>query len=72
MSKKIQIDGKDLEIESLSKKAKETLLSIQFAENKMMELKNLNAIFQRAKNSYVDSLKKEMITKKAGLMLDND
>ena len=63
MSKKIQIDGKDLEIESLSKKAKETLLSIQFAENKMMELKNLNAIFQRAKNSYVNSLKKEMITK---------
>ena len=72
MSEKIRFDGKEFEINTLSKIAKETYLSMQFAEDKLKELHNLKAIFQRATNSYVESLKKEVISKKAGLILDND
>lgn len=72
MSEKIRFDGKEIEINTLTKIAKEAYLSMQFAEDKLRELHNLMAIFQRATNSYVESLKKEVISKKAGLILDND
>ena len=70
MSQKFQLDGIEHDVSSLSEKGKSTLLSLQFTAQKMKELDNMHALLQRAKNSYIDGLKKEMLAKKAGLILD--
>jgi hypothetical protein len=70
MSQKFQLDGIEHDVSSLSEKGKSTLLSLQFTVQKMKELDNMHALLQRAKNSYIDGLKKEMLAKKAGFILD--
>lgn len=70
MSQKFQLDGVEYEVSSLSEVGKSTLFSLQFAVKKMQELDNMHALLQRAKNSYIDGIKKEMLAKKAGLILD--
>ncbi len=72
MGQKIKLDDKEYEAENLSDQARATLASLQFATKRMKELNNMQAVLQRAKNSYVDSLKKEMISKKSGLLFGED
>lgn len=72
MAKKIKLDGKEYETENLSETAKSQLASLQFATQRLQELTNMQAILQRAKNSYIDSLKQEMIADKAGFLLGDD
>ena len=72
MSATIKLDGKEYEVEKLSQEAQTILKSLQFADTRVSELTNMQAILQRAKNSYVDSLKKEMLTEKAGFLFGED
>lgn len=72
MSAIIKLDGKEYEVEKLSQEAQTILKSLQFADTRVSELTNMQAILQRAKNSYVDSLKKEMLTEKAGFLFGED
>ncbi len=72
MGKKVKVDDKEYDVENLSSQAKATLASLQFATTKMQELINMQALLQRAKNSYIDSIKQEMISNKAGLLLEED
>lgn len=71
MGQKIRLDDIELDAEALSSQGKATLLSLQFASNRLDELGNMTALLQRAKNSYVDSLKKEMLSQKAGIIIDD-
>ena len=71
MGPKIKLDNIELDAEALSSQGKATLLSLQFASNRLDELGNMTALLQRAKNSYVDSLKKEMLSQKAGIIIDD-
>ena len=68
MGQKIKFEGKEYELEKLSDQAKLTLTSMQFADIRLKELNNMQALLQRAKNSYVEDLKQEMLSSKAGLL----
>lgn len=72
MGKKVKVDDKEYDVENLSSQAKATLASLQFATSQMQELINMQALLQRAKNSYIDSIKQEMVSNKAGLLLGED
>ena len=72
MGQKVKLDDKEYDVERLSDSAKDVLQSFKFTNRRLRELENMRAILQRAKNSYVESLKKEVISDKAGLLIGND
>jgi hypothetical protein len=72
MGEKITFEGTEYDIDRLSDEAKATLNSIQFVVSRISELSNTQALLQRAKNSYLESLKKEILSQKAGFFLDDD
>ncbi len=72
MGQKIKLEDQEYEVEDLSDQAKVTLASLQFATTKMQELVNMQALLQRAKNSYVESLKQEVLSSKGGFNFGED
>ena len=72
MGEKIRLDGKDYEVKNLSEQGKTTLAKLQFATTRKQELKNMQALLRCAKNSYVESLKKEMLSDKSGFLFGDD
>jgi hypothetical protein len=72
MAQKIKLDDKEYEVEALSDEVRAKLNLIQFATKREQELTNMQALLQRAKNSYIESLKQEMLSKKAGFLFDED
>jgi hypothetical protein len=72
MGQKIKIEDKEYDAENLSDQGKATLVSLKFATMRMKELTNMQALLMRARNSYVESLKQEMLSSKAGFLLEND
>ena len=72
MVQKIKLDDKEYEVETLSDEVKAKLNLIQFATKREQELTNMQALLQRAKNSYIESLKQEMLSNKAGFLFDED
>ena len=72
MVKKIMFDNTEYDYAKLSESAKVALTSLKFSENRISELSNIHAVLQRAKKSYIESLKKEMISDKAGFVLEDD
>ena len=72
MGQKIKLAGEEYEVEDLSDQAKVGLAHHQFALTKIQELTNMQALLQRAKNSYVESLKKEVLSSKGGFNFSED
>ena len=72
MTEKIKLEDKEYAIDDLTDIAKATLTSLQFVNNRLQELNNLQAVLQRAKYSYTDSLRKEILSDKAGLIFQDD
>ena len=72
MSQIVKIDDKEYELDKLSDNARSTLNALKFVTGRLKELDNMRIFLRRAKNSYVDGLKKEMISNKAGLLFDDD
>ena len=72
MGKKLSLDGAEYEVADLSDQAKTILNSLNFANSRIQELTNLQALHQRAKLSYIESIKKEMLSSKAGLVLNDE
>ena len=72
MGQKLKLGENEYEVENFSDQVKATLASLQFADNRIQELGNMQSLLQRAKNSYIDSLKKEMLSSKAGLLIGDD
>ena len=72
MGQKLKLGNNEYEAESLSDQAKATLASLRFADARMQELGNMKSLLQCAKNSYMDSLKKEVLSNKAGLLIGED
>ena len=72
MGQKIKLGDKEYEVENFSEQAKATIASLQFANTRMQELNNMQALLQRAKNSYVESLKKEVLSSKGGFNFSED
>lgn len=72
MSTKIRLDNEEYELEEIKDEIKSNLATLEFVSNQIKELQNMQAILQRAKISYMNDLKKEMIAKKSGFILDTD
>lgn len=72
MTKKIKLWDKEYAIDDLTDVAKATLIPLQFANNRLQELNNMQAVLQQAKTSYLESFKKEILSDKAGLILQDD
>ena len=72
MVDKINIDGKVFNIDDLSESAQQKVTSLQFSEQKIIELKNLNALLQKAKVGYVETLKNEIISDKSGFLFNEE
>ncbi len=72
MSKKISFDGKDYDIDKLSDIAQTQINLLAFSTQKLQDLNNMQALLQRAKNSYLKSLKKEMLSQKSGFLFNED
>ena len=74
MAQKINIDGQlyNIEEENFSPEVKAKLALIQFSTSREQELTNMTALLQRAKNSYIESLKKEMLSQKSGFLFGDD
>jgi len=72
MAQKIKLDDAEYEVENMSDQAKAYIATLKFTDTRLQELTNMRALLQRAKNSYVDSLKKEMLSSKAGFLFDDE
>ena len=72
MVQKIRLDDMEYDVQNLTDKARSNLISFKFATNRIEELTNITALLQRAKISYMDSLKKEMLSSKAGFNFSDD
>ena len=71
MAQKIQLGGNEYDTVNLSDQGKVLLNLLQFSTQKLQELNNMQALLQRAKNSYIESLKQEILSQKAGYLLDD-
>lgn len=65
----LRIDGVDYDSAQLSEAEQAQLAALQHAEAQIRELTNMKALLTRAKNSYVEELKREIIKGKSGVDL---
>ena len=72
MGEKIQLVGKEYDTDQLSEAGLITLSFLRFATAREKEVTNNLALLERAKNSYIRSLKNEMISNKAGFQFDDN
>lgn len=72
MAKMIKLDDTEYEVENLSDTAKATLAQLEFVTQHLSELKNMCKLLQRARKSYIGSLKNEMLAEKAGFLFGED
>ena len=71
MAQKIKLGDKEYDAANLSEQGMTVLNLLQFSTQKLQELNNMQALLQRAKNSYIESLKQEILSQKAGYLLDD-
>ena len=57
---KLNFDGQEYEVESMSEKGKLTVKSLQFVEAKILELSNQKAVYNAAKTHYIARLQIEI------------
>jgi len=72
MGQKIKLEDKEYDVENLSDQARVALQGLEFATTRVRELINMKAVLRRAKLSYLESLKKEMISDKAGFLFNDE
>lgn len=64
----ITFDKTDYDVSLLGGSGRTTLSMLDFVTGRITELENKTAAMQSAKNSYVKSLKQELLIAKAGLV----
>ena len=72
MAEKFKLDDREYDINQLSEDAKSQVVALKFVNNRMQELNNHLALLQRAKNSYLESLKKEVLSDRAGFLFEEN
>lgn len=72
MSQKVKIDDVEYELDELSDTAKKSFKALQFVTNRIYELDNMRILLRRAKKRFMEDLKKEMISSKAGFLFEED
>ena len=72
MGQKIKFEDKEYEVEDLSGQAKKMLALLKFVTSRIQETNNMHALLQKARSSYIKSLKQEMLSNKAGVLFGED
>ena len=72
MDQKFKLENKEYDVENLSRQGKETLNNLQFTTRRIQELFNTKSLLARAKKSYIDDLKKEIISNKTGFIVEDE
>ena len=72
MPDKVKIGGKEYSLDDFNESGKAQLASLNFTLKKIKELENMQALLQRAKNSYIESLKTEVLASKTGFFVEED
>lgn len=72
MGQKIKLDNEEYDVDDLSDQARVTVELLQFTTSRSHELNNMKALLTRAQKSYLDSLKKEIVSNKGGFEIDID
>ena len=67
MAQKINIDGHEYDIGSLSETAQKFFEQLRGLDMVINEKNNLSAVLVKAKKAYISDLKSEMLSRKAGL-----
>jgi hypothetical protein len=70
MDYKVNYGGKEHLLNNLGDQSKENLAKLNFITTRLRELNNMQALLQCAKNSYIQSLKQEILSSKSGLQLN--
>ena len=65
------VDNKTYDVDSLSKQASETYALLLFSQSQVRELIDMNAVFSRAKNSYIQELRLEISKAQSGVDLSS-
>ena len=72
MGRKFKIDDTEYDTDNITENARTALTGLKFAEDRLRELNDLRAVMQRSKNSYIESIKREMLSDKSGFLLSDD
>lgn len=70
MSDNLNFDGRKIDPSDLSENGQAILENLSYANHRIKELKNMQALLTRARNSYMSSLKQEILAEKAGIDLN--
>lgn len=70
MGRKIKLDDGYYDGENLNNEAERMIIEMQFATEHLKNLKNMQALLRRARKSYLESLRKEMLAEKAGFLFE--
>lgn len=67
MTRKLRIDGIEFDPAQLSPELRAKVKLILFADARLKELANTKALMVRARQSYIDSLQREIIRSRSGV-----
>ena len=71
MTRKLRIDGIEFDPAQLSPDLRAKVKLILFADARLKELANTKALMVRARQSYIDSLRREIIKSRSGVDFSN-
>lgn len=67
MMNRFVFEDNEYKLEDLSENATKLFMRIQFTQQKLAELRDHSALFSKAKNGYIEDLKREIVTGKLGV-----
>lgn len=70
MTAVLRLDGIDHDTDRLSPEGKARLAQVQFIEARIVELTSMQALMTRARNSYVEALRREIVQGRSGVDLN--
>ena len=71
MKKTLEFEGHEYNTEHISENANKLFLQLQFVQKKIVELSDNSALLHKAKNSYINDLKGEVVSGKLGVEISD-
>jgi prefoldin subunit 5 len=68
---KIKVDDKEYDVAKLSERVRKLTVELQTVTARIQETDNMIAILTKAKRAYIEGLKSEMLSAKAGFDFEN-
>ena len=66
LAKKIILEGKEYDVDSLNQRSNEIMASVKNLDEKLADKRRLLAVLTRAKLSYIEEIKRDIVADKAG------